>query len=89
MRTPCLIYRCAKQDEMYLYLRADLSLDDVPEALRQRTGRLTEVMKLELTPERRLARADAATVIERLRETGYYLQMPPQAQIKAQLYFGD
>ena len=61
--TACIVYRCGKQDEMYLYLRADLKLDDIPEPLRQRTGRLTEVMRLHLTPERKLARVDVLRVI--------------------------
>ncbi|MGH8446805.1 MAG: YcgL domain-containing protein [Solimonas sp.] len=89
MSTACLVYRCAIQDQMYLYLRADLPPDALPEELRRRTGPLTRVMALELTPERKLARADVARVIERLASEGYYLQMPPQAQIDAHLYFGD
>ncbi len=85
----CLVYRCTRQAEMYLYLRSDVAPDSLPEALRQRTGRLIEVMKLELTPQRKLARADAAKVIERLAADGFYLQMPPHAQIDPHLYFGD
>lgn len=84
--TPCLIYRCSKQDEMYLYLREDLNPDEhLPDALRARTGRLTQVMRLELHPERRLARADVARVIEQLQAQGWYLQMPPQGQVQAYL----
>lgn len=89
MSTACTIYRCGKQEEMYLYLRADLQPEDLPEGLRRITGRLTQVMALQLTPERRLARVEAAAVLEKLAAVGYYLQMPPEGHLKAHLYFGD
>ncbi|HET8881815.1 MAG TPA: YcgL domain-containing protein [Solimonas sp.] len=89
MSVECRVYRCARQPEMYLYVRADLAADALPEALRAHTGRLTEVMTLALTPQRKLARVDVVRVIEQLRDTGYYLQMPPAQTIDAHLYFGD
>ncbi len=85
----CIIYRCSKQDEMYLYLREDFKTEDVPEALRTRVGRLTEVMRLQLTPERKLARVDVVRVIERLQSDGWYLQMPPEGQVQAWLNDAD
>ena len=85
----CVVYRCGKQAEMYLYLRADFELEDVPEALRQRMGSVTQVMELHLSAERKLARADVKVVMQTLSEQGYYLQMPPDGRIAAQLYRGD
>lgn len=89
MTIECQVYRCAKQDEMYLYLRADLQPETLPEPLLRRTGRLTAVMHLALTPERKLARVDAATVRARLRTEGFFLQMPPAGHIKAELNDAD
>ena len=89
MSTECLIYRCAKQEEMYLYLRTGFTPEQLPEALLRRTGRLTQVMQLTLTPERKLARVEVARVIERLAADGWYLQMPPNAQLNPHLHFGD
>jgi uncharacterized protein YcgL (UPF0745 family) len=89
MNTECVVYRCARQAEMYLYLRAGLQPDELPETLRQRIGRLTEVMTLALTPQRKLARADVARVIEQLQSSGYYLQMPPPDIVHGHLHFGD
>lgn len=89
MSIACAIYRCSRQEEMYLYLRADLQPEDLPEALRRITGRLSRVMELQLTPERRLARVEVARVIEKLGEAGYYLQLPPDGHLKPHLYFGD
>lgn len=85
----CLIYRCSKQDEMYLYARADLNTETLPEALLKHVGTLSQVMTLSLTAERKLARVDTAKVLQSLTEKGYYLQMPPDGHIRAPLHFGD
>lgn len=85
----CRIYRCSKQQEMYLYLRDDLDTDAIPEALLKRVGRLEEAMRLELHPERSLARANTAQVMQQLREQGFFLQLPPGGLLDAHLYFGD
>ncbi|EIT71476.1 MULTISPECIES: YcgL domain-containing protein [Hydrocarboniphaga] len=85
----CVVYRCSKQQEMYLYLRAGLAPETLPEPLLVRTGRLTEVMRIELSPQRRLARVDVNRVIEQLAGPGFYLQMPPNGQIQVQLNEGE
>ena len=74
-----VIYRSKQVDQMYLYVRQSEALTRVPEALLRRFGRPVESMTLEISPDRRLARAEAATVLARLEEDGYYLQMPPVA----------
>ena len=74
---------------MYLYLRADLKPEDLPEGLNKLTGKLVHVMDLPLTPERKLSRVDVTQVMERLAQNGYYLQMPPDGHLKAHLHFGD
>lgn len=74
----CIIYRSRVKDGMYLYLRADLPYEDVPEPLRQSMGRNPEeAMRLSLGPGRRLAREDVAVVMANLRERGFHVQMPP------------
>lgn len=89
MATTCLVYRCSKQQEMYLYVRVGLKTEDLPEALRRHAGTLTQVMELELSPQRKLARADTAKVLAKLEQDGYYLQLPPSGHINAHLYAGD
>ncbi len=89
MSTDCTVYRCGRQGEMYLYLRADLKPEDLPEGLLRLTGKLTRAMQLSLAPERRLARVDIAQVLEKLAAPGYYIQMPPDGILKANLHFGD
>lgn len=89
MKTECRVYRCTRQPEMYLYVRDGLKPEQLPEALLARTGRLTEVMRLQLGPERTLARVDVNKVIEQLGGPGYFLQLPPPEIINAHLHFGD
>jgi len=77
----CLIYRCDKKQEMYLYVPffedEQVALDQLPDELNSLTGRLEKVMELELTPERKLARVDSAEVIKALSIKGFFLQLPP------------
>ena len=77
----CVIFRCSRKQEMYLYLphndNPDIILENVSDELKTLTGSLEKVMELELTPERKLARANVDDVIVALQEQGFYLQMPP------------
>ena len=75
----CEIYKGNKKAEMYLYVPLDSNLQDLPEQLINSFGELELVMKLELSPSRKLARVDVATVIENIQQKGFYLQMPPSA----------
>jgi hypothetical protein len=74
------VYRSSRKQEMYLYVDAREGLERVPEALLERFGRPLEALSLLLTPDRRLARADAVKVLAQIEETGFYLQMPPPDQ---------
>ncbi len=79
------VYRSERKAGAYLYVpaampgdaRHEQQLADIPAALLEQLGELTEVLQLELDATRKLANADAARVLEQLEETGYYLQMPP------------
>ncbi|MEK7322921.1 MAG: YcgL domain-containing protein [Pseudomonadota bacterium] len=74
----CTIYKSAKKDDTYLYVEKEGDFSRVPDSLLQLLGGLEQVMELELTPLRKLARADVEQVRAQLREQGYYLQMPPK-----------
>lgn len=77
----CVIFRCSKKDEMYLYVphqeNEEELLLSLPDGLEKLTGRLDKVMALEITPERKLARVRAKDVLASLQEKGFYIQMPP------------
>ena len=80
MKVLCQVYASPRKEEMYLFVDKARGLADVPEALLARFGEPREVMTLVLDPRRKLARADAAEVLERIAGQGYYLQMPPTPQ---------
>lgn len=74
------VYRSSRRDGMYLYVDADEDLARVPEALLKNFGRPVAALSLPLTPDRRLARADAVVVLRSIEDSGFYLQMPPSAE---------
>ncbi len=73
----CFIYKSLKKDELYLYLKQKDDFSELPKPLLDSLGKLTFVMDLELTPERKLAREDVRQVIASLEEKGFFIQMPP------------
>ena len=73
----CMVYRCSREAELYVYVKRDEGLAQLPEELRGKLGNLSEVMTLVLTPDRKLARARAADVMTAIANKGYYLQLPP------------
>jgi uncharacterized protein YcgL (UPF0745 family) len=73
----CFIYKSLKKQDVYLYLRNQDDFSCLPEALQGSLGKMEFVFSLEITPERKLARADPVSVIHHLNERGYFLQLPP------------
>lgn len=82
----CIVYRCSKKQEMYLFVSytndPEAHLQQLPEGLISMTGNLSEVMQLELGPERKLARANVVEVIKAITEQGFYIQMPPNELLR-------
>lgn len=76
----CNIYRSPKEEGMYLYVDRKTDLEPVPEELLRRFGKPELAMAMALTPEKKLARADAGRVLEMIDEQGFYLQMPPRPE---------
>jgi hypothetical protein len=77
MKTLCDIYRSPRAEEMYLYVDKREGTTKVPQKLLQLFGKPQHLATMLLTPEKKLARAEAAKVLSEIRERGYYLQMPP------------
>lgn len=73
----CAVYRCQSKTDTYLFADAEADPAVLPEDLRDLVGPLEKVMTLELHPGRRLANANAETVMKEIRQCGYYLQLPP------------
>lgn len=77
-KTIVAIYRSRKTSDMYLYVNKQEGLSRVPEALMDMFGQPEEAMTLLLTPEKKLARAEAAKVLEEIKGKGFYLQLPSE-----------
>ena len=66
-----------RKPDTYLYIAADADAEELPADLLSLLGELREVITLDITSERQLARFTGAEVLEGLANAGYYLQMPP------------
>ncbi len=77
MKRLCEVFRSPRREGMYLYVDKQQGIAELPEALLTTFGTPESVMTLLLTPDRKLARADAATVLDAIEQNGFYLQMPP------------
>lgn len=83
MKIICSVYRSSLIDEMYLYVDKKNDLARVPETLLASFGKPVLAMTLALYPERKLARAEIAKVLEAIAHNGFYLQMPPTPEAGA------
>lgn len=77
MKLICEIFRSPRKPEMYLYVEKSRGYEDVPPALLAQFGEPQALMVLVITPEKKLARANAVDVLAQIKELGFYLQMPP------------
>ncbi len=73
----CYVYRSSKKADTYLYLPQKDDFSHLPDALLSVFGKPVFALKFELTPDRKLAAADAEQVLSNLTAQGYYLQIPP------------
>ena len=72
------VYKSLKKADTYVYLAGRDAFTRLPEQIRERLGQLQFVLEVELTPERRLARANAVEVREHLATHGFHIQFPPE-----------
>jgi uncharacterized protein YcgL (UPF0745 family) len=71
------VYKSLRKADTYVYLAEREAFDAMPVPVRESLGGLEFVLEVELTPERRLARADVTQVREALAARGFFLQVPP------------
>ena len=75
------VYKSLKKADTYVYLAARDDFTRLPEPLRTQLGPLQFVLEVALMPERKLAREDAAVVMENLAMRGFHLQFPPASDL--------
>jgi len=71
------VYKSLRKADTYVFLSERDDFARLPDAVRDQLGTLQFVLETALTPDRKLARADAAAVRENLRLRGFHLQFPP------------
>lgn len=79
----CFIYRCSLKPDMYIYLAEEDMFDHVPKEIFNSLGIVEFSMELEITPELKLNREDANTVINNLKQHGFHLQLPGDESVEA------
>lgn len=70
------VYKSQRKADTYVYLAKRDDFDCLPPPVRAQLGDLRFVLDVALTPERKLAQADAAVVRANLAERGFHLQFP-------------
>ena len=73
----CFVYRSNKKQGMYLYLIEKDDFSNVPESLMKLLGEVVFSFEFDLSKDRKLVKAEAQEVIRLMKESGYFLQMPP------------
>lgn len=76
----CHVYRSSKRDDTYVYLRERDAFGLLPPNIATTLGELHFVLEVALTPERKLAREDAAVVRANLAARGFHIQFPPKVE---------
>jgi uncharacterized protein YcgL (UPF0745 family) len=78
----CSVYKCNRKSNYFLYVERAEEFSRVPESLLAMLGELQHVIDLQLDDQIKLAQADVQLVMQQLRESGYYLQMPLDSESK-------
>ena len=71
------VYKSQRKPDTYVYLGKREDFEAIPAAVRATLEPFSFVLEVALTPERKLARVDAALVRSNLTEQGFHLQLPP------------
>jgi uncharacterized protein YcgL (UPF0745 family) len=81
----CHIYRSNRKLDTYLYLVEKDDFSAVPGDLLRAFGLPEFSFSFELTSDRRLAREDAAEVLDNLEKQGYHLQLQSEELVEEML----
>ena len=65
-----------RKPDTFLFIYSEAEIKNLPADLLSLLGELREVITLDITAEKQLARCTGAEVLEGLANAGYYLQVP-------------
>jgi uncharacterized protein YcgL (UPF0745 family) len=71
------VYKSQRKQDAYVYLAKRDDFEVIPASVRVSLEPFSFVLEVELSPERRLAKVDAALVRANLSGQGFHLQLPP------------
>lgn len=84
MNLICDVYKGSKTLDLYIYVSRSDGLKRVPTALMDKFGEPKLALSFMLTEDKKLAREDPKKVLAAIKESGFYLQLPPQTYPKSQ-----
>lgn len=76
------VYKTARRPQTFLFVPRDLVPDHWPTDLYALFREPEKILSLTLTPEQRLAAQSATVVMAAIRSQGYFLQLPPDPQVR-------
>lgn len=74
----CYVYKSHKKSNTYLYIPQKDEFAHIPSALMKIFGKPEFTLEFELTPNRKLAAAEAKEVLQSFSKQGFYLQIPTE-----------
>jgi len=77
----CTVHKSLKKDETYVFIPKTSSLADLPVELINVLGKTEEIMRLVLTPEKKMARGNADEIMKSINKQGFHLQMPEKPEL--------
>jgi len=78
----CTVHKSLKKDETYIFIPKSSSVADLPAELTRVLGKTEEIMRLVLTPDKKMARGKADEIMKSIEKQGFHLQMPENPRIK-------
>ena len=73
----CRVFRSSKKAQAYIYIAIDGDTAKLPQGLLDSLGDLEQVLLIDLGKRKELAQADPIKVMKEIKDSGYYLQLPP------------
>lgn len=78
----CYVYKSFKKEGVYLYVETKNTIDELPEELKNLTGKLELALTFKLTEDRKIQKVQAIDVMTAIKEKGYFLRIDSKDEIE-------